>query len=109
MSWQSELDDLAHRRRLAAELGGADKVARHRAAGKLTVRERIAGLVDDGSFEEIGSVAGLPGVDGGGPLAALTPANGVCRRARIEGRNRVVPGDGVPVGGPGQRRRLADQ
>ncbi len=37
-----------------------DKVARHRANGKLTVRERVAGLVDDGSFEEVGSIAGFP-------------------------------------------------
>ena len=41
MTWQPEIDDL-HRRRAAAEAcGGADAVAKHHAAGKLTVRERI--------------------------------------------------------------------
>ena len=48
MSWKPELDDLERRRRLALELGGVDKVARHKGQGKLTVRERIAGLVDAG-------------------------------------------------------------
>ena len=51
MTWKPELDELERRRRLALELGGADKVARHKAAGKLTVRERILGLADEGSFE----------------------------------------------------------
>ena len=46
MTWKPELDDIAHRRKLAENLGGADKVARHRSNGKLTVRERIDGLVD---------------------------------------------------------------
>ena len=43
MTWKPELDDIAQRRQAALELGGPEKVARHRAAGKLTVRERIAG------------------------------------------------------------------
>jgi acetyl-CoA carboxylase carboxyltransferase component len=99
MSWKPELDELERRRRLASELGGPDKVARHRAAGKLTVRERIAGLVDDGSFEEIGSVAGFPEYDADGNLVALTPANVVCGRARIDGRHVFVTGDDFTVRG----------
>ena len=39
--WQPELDDLRQREALARELGGADKVERQRAGGRLTVRERI--------------------------------------------------------------------
>jgi acetyl-CoA carboxylase carboxyltransferase component len=99
MSWKPELDDLARRGRLALELGGTDKVARHRAAGKLTVRERIAGLVDDGSFDEIGSVAGFPEYDAEGNLAGFTPANVVCGRARIDGRSVFVTGDDFTVRG----------
>ena len=99
MSWNPELDDLERRRRLALELGGPEKVARHKAAGKLTVRERIAGLVDESSFEEIGSVAGFPEYDGEGNLTGFTPANVVCGRARIDGRNVFVTGDDFTVRG----------
>ncbi len=99
MSWQSELDEQERRRQLAAELGGADKVARHKAAGKLTVRERVAGLVDAGSFEEMGSTAGFPEYDSEGRLVALTPANVVCGRARLDGRDVFVTGDDFTVRG----------
>lgn len=54
MSWQPEVDEIAYRRALAAKLGGEDKVARHKAAGKLTVRERIDACTDAQSFVEVG-------------------------------------------------------
>ncbi|MBI3855582.1 MAG: methylmalonyl-CoA carboxyltransferase, partial [Planctomycetes bacterium] len=47
---QANLDKL---RRKALEGGGPDKVARQHAAGKMTARERVALLVDEGSFDEI--------------------------------------------------------
>jgi len=109
MTWKPELDDLERRRALARELGGPDKVARHKAAGKLTVRERIAGLVDAGSFEEFGSVAGFPEYDAEGRLVALTPANVVCGRARIEGRNVFVTGDDFTVRGGANDGGLRDK
>ena len=46
MSWEPELDELARRTELARRMGGEEKVARHRAQGKLTVRERIDALLD---------------------------------------------------------------
>ena len=58
MSWQPELDELRARERMAREMGGADKVQRQHDGGRLTVRERIDGLVDPGSFHEIGAIAG---------------------------------------------------
>jgi acetyl-CoA carboxylase carboxyltransferase component len=99
MSWKPELDELERRRRLALELGGPDKVARHKAAGKLTVRERIAALVDEGSFEEVGSIAGFPVYNESGTLVSLTPANVVCGRARMDGRPVFVTGDDFTVRG----------
>ena len=42
-------------RRAAARLGGGEeKIARQHEAGKLTARERIALLIDDGKFIELG-------------------------------------------------------
>ncbi len=58
MGWQPELDELRERKRQARELGGADKVERQHQGGRLTVRERIDGLVDGGSFHEVGAIAG---------------------------------------------------
>ncbi|WP_354698904.1 putative propionyl-CoA carboxylase beta chain 5 [Paraconexibacter sp. AEG42_29] len=49
--------ELDRRRALADGMGGATRVAAHRAAGKLTARERIALLVDEGSFVELGRLA----------------------------------------------------
>lgn len=99
MSWQSEIDEYARRQALAKEMGGAEKVARHRANGKLPVRERVAALVDPGSFAEIGSSAGFPEYDANGKLVGLTPANVVCGRARIDGREVFVTGDDFTVRG----------
>ncbi len=48
MSWKAELEELKKRKALARKMGGAEKVKRHRDAGKLTVRERIDKLLDRG-------------------------------------------------------------
>jgi acetyl-CoA carboxylase carboxyltransferase component len=47
--WGPEVEEIARRRELAERMGGPEKVARQHAAGRLTVRERIAALVDPGS------------------------------------------------------------
>jgi acetyl-CoA carboxylase carboxyltransferase component len=99
MSWRPELDDIAQRKQAAQELGGKERVDKHRAAGKLTVRERIAGLVDDGSFEEVGSLTGFAQYDEQGQLLQFTPANVVCGTARIAGRTVFVTGDDFTVRG----------
>src|ERR1700693_1322933 len=99
MGWQAELDELRERERLAAELGGADKVERQNQGGRLTVRERIDGLVDPGSFHEIGAIAGRAQYDAEGRLTELTPSNCVMGRAQIDGRPVVVVGDDFTVRG----------
>lgn len=99
MTWQPEIDDLRRRQQLAAELGGEERVARHRAAGKLTVRERIDELVDDGSWREVGSVTGFSRYDETGDLESFSPANFVFGRCTIEGRPAMVGGDDFTVRG----------
>ena len=50
---QNILDEL-DRRRKAARLGGGEKrIASQHAKGKLTARERLEVLLDEGSFEEL--------------------------------------------------------
>ncbi|MGJ4970966.1 MULTISPECIES: acyl-CoA carboxylase subunit beta [unclassified Bradyrhizobium] len=99
MSWQPELEELARREAFAREMGGPDKVKRQHDQGRLTVRERIDGVVDPGSFHEIGAVAGLGEYDEQGELKHVTPANCVFGRARVDGRTVVVVGDDFTVRG----------
>ena len=49
------LQQLAERRAAVEAGGGEAKLEKHRAKGKLTARERIAALVDEGSFQETGA------------------------------------------------------
>ena len=62
-------------------MGGAERVQRQKDAGRLTVRERIDALLDAGSFEEWGGLAGFSKY---GPDGALEEA------ARVLAAGRVV-------------------
>ena len=99
MGWESELEELRRRQAMAREMGGADKVARQHKAGRLTVRERIASLLDAGSFNEIGSITGTGTYDDTGALQSATPTNFVFGRGRVDGRIVVVAGDDFTVRG----------
>ncbi|MGE5618752.1 MAG: acyl-CoA carboxylase subunit beta [Sphingomonadaceae bacterium] len=50
----TKTQELERLRREAALGGGQKRIDRHHAKGKLTARERLALLLDEGSFEEIG-------------------------------------------------------
>ncbi len=99
VTWDPEITELRRRQELAAAHGGVERVARHHAAGKLTVRERIDRLVDLDSFRETGSVAGFAAYGDDGALEGFTPANFVFGRARIAGRPVVGAGDDFTVRG----------
>ena len=91
-------EEIARRRAMALALGGPARIERERQAGRLTVRERIDALLDPGTFEEIGVLAGFATYDGD-ELAAFTPSNIVSGYGRIEGRRVVVCGDDFTVRG----------
>ena len=93
MSWKPEVEGIEGRRRAARELGGADAVARQHARKRLTVRERVAGLVDPGSLDEVGPIAGHAETDESGALVSFTPANYVLALGRLDGRPCVVGGE----------------
>ena len=99
MNWQRELDELRRRERMAQAMGGPDKVKRQHDGGRLTVRERIAKLIDPGSFHEVGAIAGRASYDAANELEHLTPSNCVFGRAMIDGRPVVVVGDDFTVRG----------
>jgi len=96
-TWAYLLEDVATMQSLAHErlLPGSEDpgVVRQRSRGKLTCRERIDLLLDDGTFREVGSVAGFASYDEDGNVTAFTPANHVGGSGRIEGRSVVVCAD----------------
>lgn len=98
MSWQPEIDELRRREKLAYEMGGEESVARHRSRGKLTVRERIDKLLDEGTFHETGAIAGKP-VYENGELKSFTPANFLLGTGRINNRKVVIGADDFTVRG----------
>jgi acetyl-CoA carboxylase carboxyltransferase component len=88
------LAELDERREKALAMGGPAKVERMRALGKATVRDRIATLLDEGTFRETGllTTSDLPDV------REKTAADGkVCGFGRIDGRTVYVSGDDVTV------------
>src|SRR5437764_8460331 len=100
-NWMAEIEEIRRRREAALAMGGPQKVARQRAAGKLTVRERIELLADPGSFAEIGALTGFAGYDAEGRLASVLPANFVAGTARIGGAPVLIGADVLTApGGP---------
>ncbi len=97
MTWQPEIDDIHHRRTLADACGGADAVAKHHAAGKLTVRERIAGLLDAGSFREVGKLAGRASYHADGTLKSFEPAPYVMGLGNLKGRPIAIGGEDYTI------------
>lgn len=99
MSWKPEIEELRRREALAEEMGGAERVARQKAIGKLTVRERVDQLLDPGSLHEIGKIAGKAEYGAGNELESFRASTSVVGRGRIGGRPVVVQGDDFTVRG----------
>src|SRR5256885_763492 len=65
-------------------LSGADKIARQHSQGKLTARERIAGLCDQGErFLEIGLLVAYDDYDGQAPGAGVVTGVGTVRGREV--------------------------
>jgi len=99
MSWQKELDELARRREMSRQMGGAEKLARQKARGKLNARERLEGLLDFDGFDEIGALAGKGRYTEDGEFIDSAPSNFIFGRGRINGRTIVATADDFTVRG----------
>ncbi len=88
----SELDE---RRRVAREGGGPKYLERHRAQGKLPVRERIEKLLDpDSPFLELSPLAAWDVYDNEAPAAGLVTGIG-----RVSGREVLIVANDATVKG----------
>jgi acetyl-CoA carboxylase carboxyltransferase component len=99
MTWQTEIDELNRRRALAEDMGGAEKVARQHSRGKMDARARIDGLLDPGSFREIGKIAGRGSYHANGELTGFAASNFIFGRGDIDGRAVVASADDFTVRG----------
>ena len=99
MSWTPEIDELNRRRAAALLMGGEAKLAKQRAMGRLNARERIAAVADEGSFREIGALAGFAAYADDGEMLSFQPANFLFGRALVDGRPVVLTADDFTVRG----------
>ena len=82
----ARLEELRRREQAAEEGGGADRLEKQRAAGKLSARERIELLLDPGSFEELDKFV-VHRCDEFGMEKQRLPGDGIVSGyGRVEGR-----------------------
>src|SRR3954462_4423967 len=80
------VDDLHERRERARQGGGEEKIARQHEQDKLTARERLGLLIDEGTFTELG-IHGRPHFAQRGLEGKEAPADGVITGyGKIDGR-----------------------
>ena len=99
MSWEDEIEEKRRREALAEQMGGAERVARQKASGKLNVRERVAALCDPGSFREIGKIAGKAAYGADNQLESFRASPFVVGRAAINGKPAMIQADDFTVRG----------
>jgi propionyl-CoA carboxylase beta chain len=90
MSIQKKRDDLREKNRLAELGGGAERIEKQHQAGKLTARERIALLLDDGSFQEMDKLVVHQSRDFGMEKKQIPGDGVVSGHGRIDGRQVFV-------------------
>ena len=108
--WETILAGIRQKQSFARQMGGAERVERHRAAGKLDARQRAESLFDDGSFVEIGALTGIQSETG----AAPAPADGlIAGFGLVDGRpvlagieDFTVLGGSIGDAGAAKRYRL---
>ena len=98
MSWEKEVGEIERRKAFARQMGGPEGVERQKKRGKLTVRERIDRLVDQGSWNEFLGLTGHGRYEGA-ELVGFTPKPSVDGEAKIDGRKVIVTGGDFTVRG----------
>ncbi|HEX9294469.1 MAG TPA: acyl-CoA carboxylase subunit beta [Polyangiaceae bacterium] len=87
MNMRELIRDLEARREAIRQMGGAERVERQHARGKLTARERLAMFFDDALYFEVGMHGTQMGMFAGPEGKDKPPADAVvCGFGRVEGR-----------------------
>ncbi len=111
MKWDDILAELERKRAFARAMGGAGKLEKQHATGKLDARQRATALFDEGSFVELGGLAGNLSENGPAPAPADALVAGF---GRVEGRpvlagieDFTVLGGSIGDAAASKRHRLA--
>ena len=107
--WAAELAELHARRASALAMGGPEALAKFRASGRLNARERIAALVDAGSFHEMGMLAGKGHYDAQGRYSHTDPTNAIVGTGRIAGRKVALHVDDYTIRAGSSEGTIADK
>ena len=107
--WAEELQELRARRQQGRAMGGEQALARIRDAGRLNVRQRVERLFEQGSFLEMGSLAGKGHADAQGRFARLDPTNSVIGTGRIDGRKVALHADDYSIRAGSSEASVADK
>jgi hypothetical protein len=102
--WAPLLDQLNQKRAAATAMGGEERVAKHRSAGKLDARQRLDRLFDPGTFVELGALVGNVPEDGAPHAPADALVGGI---GEIDGRSAVAAAEDFTVLG-GSTHRISD-
>lgn len=97
--WEKEAEEIQQRYRWAEAMGGEEAVRLRHEKGFLTVRERISGIVDPDSFQEVGKLTGKGEYDAEGRVIKVTPAPYVMGIAEVDGRPVAIGGEDTTIRG----------
>ncbi|MDG2114982.1 MAG: carboxyl transferase domain-containing protein, partial [Actinomycetota bacterium] len=112
---QAKVDDLGERRVEAQTMGGPARIERQRKAGKLTARERVDLLIDEGTFREYGMLASHS-AHRAETEGLVTPADGVVtgfgeidgRKAGVVAEDFTVRGGSIGMTGMAKKLRMVE-
>ena len=103
--WEPLLEELRRRQEASRAMGGAERIERQHAKGKLDARQRLDRLFDEGTFTELGAlVGGLDDLPGDGLVAGMGAIDG--RPVLAAAEDFTVKGGSIGVGNTDKRYRL---
>ena len=98
-TWEAARAKLVEARERALLLGGEENIARQRAGGRWTIRERIDYISDPNSFLEVGTVAVHKRFDTEGNRLPDTASGYVMGLSQIDGRDIALGGEDFTIEG----------
>ena len=97
--WVKDIDSLKERREVVVSGGGLDRITKQHASGKLTARERMDALFDDGTFVEINDMITSRAIDFGMDKKKRPGDGVVTGYGYIHGRLAFAASQDFTVGG----------